>query len=85
MLTAAPSLEPGVPRVGYAISRAVGTAVARNRLRRRLRQAAGVVAPRLDPNRAYLIAAAKGAIDLTYREIEAAVAHLATELGREAA
>ncbi|HEY1739478.1 MAG TPA: ribonuclease P protein component, partial [Acidimicrobiia bacterium] len=36
-VAAAPSLEPGVARVGFAIGRGVGTAVDRNRLRRRLR------------------------------------------------
>jgi len=68
-LTVAPSLEPGVPRVGYAISRAVGNAVERNRLRRRLRHAMAELTPRLDPQSAYLIAAAKGACELTFGEL----------------
>ena len=83
-MTTAPSLEPGVPRVGYAISRGVGTAVARNRLRRRLRHAVVELAPRLDPECAYLIGATKGATELTYREIASLLGELVAGVGRPA-
>jgi ribonuclease P protein component len=79
-MTAAPSLDPGVPRIGYAIGRATGPAVVRNRLRRRLRAAAAAAGPNFDDTQAYLISATKGATSLTYREIEASVATLAREL-----
>jgi ribonuclease P protein component len=79
-MTAAASLEPGVPRVGYAIGRGVGTAVARNRLRRRLRHATAELTPALDSEGAYLIGAAKGADLLTYREICAALSELTAAL-----
>ena len=46
------------PRVAYATGRAVGAAVVRNRVRRRLRAAVRDQAPLLRPGRAYLIRAA---------------------------
>ena len=43
------------PRVGYAIGRRAGGAVARNKVRRRLRAATRVHAGELEPGRAYLV------------------------------
>ncbi|HAM01006.1 MAG TPA: ribonuclease P protein component, partial [Acidimicrobiaceae bacterium] len=48
------------PRIAYAVGRRAGTAVTRNRLRRRLRAAVGH-APRLAPG-AYLVAAGPEAV-----------------------
>lgn len=45
-------LEPGgasVPRIGFAVGRQLGTAVVRNRTRRRLREAARTLVPELGP------------------------------------
>lgn len=47
--------EAGPPRIAYAIPRRAGTAVARNRIRRRLRAAVDVLAPEISPG-AYLVA-----------------------------
>ncbi len=79
-ITVAPSLQPGIPRIGYTISRAVGPAVVRNRLRRQLRHAFASVAPRLDDQSAYLVSATRGATTLTYGELERLVGALAHEV-----
>ena len=50
-----PRSEP--PRVAYAVGRRVGGAVARNRVRRRLRAATRAHAGELEPGRAYLVGA----------------------------
>jgi ribonuclease P protein component len=51
-------------RVSYAVGRHVGPAVARNRVRRRLRS---LISERNLPNGQYLVAAHSGSIDATYR------------------
>ena len=84
-IVAAPSVDPGVPRVAYAIGRSVGNAVERNRLRRRLRSALPSVESRLRPDRAYLIGASKGAQSLTYREIVVILGQLTSDPGLAAA
>jgi ribonuclease P protein component len=47
--------EPGPPRLAYAVGRTVGSAVRRNRVRRRLRAVVAESAPRMAPG-AYLVA-----------------------------
>ncbi len=79
-MVSAPSLDPGVPRVAYAVGRGVGPAVQRNRLRRRLRSALVALEPRLGTDRAYLVGATKGANRLTYREITAHLDELTAAL-----
>lgn len=62
----------GPPRVAYAIGRSVGSAVVRNRIRRRLRV---IVAARVDdlaPG-AYLVAARREALSMPFTELEAKV------------
>ena len=60
------------PRVAYAIGRQVGSAVERNRLRRRLRAIIQTLAPQLQPG-AYLIGAAPEAAHLPFGELRAIV------------
>ncbi|HEX5268769.1 MAG TPA: ribonuclease P protein component [Acidimicrobiales bacterium] len=60
------------PRVAYAVGRRVGSAVRRNRLRRRLRAVVADLAPEMRPG-AYLVGAAPAAADLPYGELKAVV------------
>jgi ribonuclease P protein component len=59
-----PGLEP--PRVAFAIGRATGSAVQRNRLRRRLRE---LLRARIVPGGLYLIGAGPRACELTFDEL----------------
>jgi ribonuclease P protein component len=72
------------PRVAYAVGRPVGTAVARNRLRRRLRAVVAELAPAVAPG-AWLISAGPAAADLTYEELKASVAEALSALTNEPA
>ena len=62
-----PGSEP--PRVVYAIGRGVGTAVVRNRVRRRLRAATRAHRAELVPGHAYLVSTGPAAADRTYAEL----------------
>jgi ribonuclease P protein component len=57
------------PRVAYAVGRAVGTAVARNTVRRRLRAAVRELHDLLDVGCSYLVSARPGAADVAYGEL----------------
>jgi len=60
-------LEP--PRVAFSVSRSVGDAVTRNRVRRRLRAAVREHARTLEPGTAYLVGAAPGSADVPYAQL----------------
>ena len=60
------------PRVAYSVGRKVGTAVVRNRLKRRLRAIVADRAVRLAPG-AYLISAGPRAADLSFTDLRSAV------------
>ena len=62
-----PGSEP--PRVAYAIGRGVGTAVVRNRVRRRLRAATRAHRDQLEPGHAYLVSSGPAAATRTYAEL----------------
>ena len=62
-----PSSEP--PRVAYAVGRGVGGAVARNRVRRRLRAATRAAAGELVGGRAYLVSATAAAVTSSYDDL----------------
>jgi ribonuclease P protein component len=79
-VTYAPGAEPE-PRVAYAIGRRVGTAVVRNRVRRRLRAAIGTL-EELVPG-AYLVAAGPEAAGQTYEELREEVAEATTAASRD--
>jgi ribonuclease P protein component len=68
-MTRVASERGGPPRVAFAIGRPVGTAVTRNRLRRRLRALCREHASEFAPGHAYLIGARPGAGTATYREL----------------
>jgi len=67
---------PGPPRVAYAVGKQLGGAVVRNRLRRRLRAAAGEIAD-LAPG-AYLVRVAPEATGLSYDDLKAQVTRAMT-------
>lgn len=68
---ARPGEDP--PQVAYAIGRAVGSAVVRNRVRRRLRWALAQLPHNLPPG-AYLLAVSPGAATATAEELRADLA-----------
>lgn len=58
------------PRVGYTASRKVGSAVARNRARRRLRAAAAEVLPaHAKPGRDFVLIARKGTLTRPFNQL----------------
>ena len=61
-----------VPRVAYAVGKRVGSAVVRNRLRRRLRASVDSIAASL-PGGAYLVAAGPSATKMSFEELTAVV------------
>ena len=71
----------GPPRVAYAVGRRVGGAVARNRLRRRLRAVVAAAAPRLAPG-AYLVSAGPDLAALSPADLESLVTAAMVEASR---
>jgi ribonuclease P protein component len=69
---AQPDARPPLARVGYAVNRRCGNAVARNLLRRRLRAAVAQGPHGLEPG-AYLVTPRPEATQLTYSDLVAAV------------
>ncbi len=63
-------------RVGYASARAVGTAVKRNRIRRRLRAVLAEVQQRVRPGRRVVVLGKVGALDASWDELCRAVVSL---------
>jgi len=74
-----PGPEGEPPRLAFGIPRAVGTAVVRNRLRRRLRAVFAELAARVPPG-TYLIGADPAAATLDYGELRRTVSTALTEL-----
>ena len=60
-------------RVGFVISGKVGNAVARNRLRRRLREVLRARLDRVSPGGALVVRALPGAAELSYGELVAVI------------
>ncbi len=76
---AAPEAKCAGPRVGFTVSRRVGNAVVRNRVRRRLRAAAERVLPRARAGADYVLIGRQGTIARPFAEL---VADLETALAR---
>ena len=64
------------PRVAYAIGRRVGSAVDRNRIRRRLRAAVAACADDLAEGGAYLFDAERAVLSIGFNDLSVAVASL---------
>jgi len=65
--------NPEPPRVGFVVSRAVGPAVTRNRVRRRLRHLATQHLDRLPPGARVVVRALPRSAEATYAELDAAL------------
>jgi len=59
------------PRIGFVVSKAVGTAVIRNRVKRRLRHAAAQRLDRLAPGSLLVVRAQPSAAEASYQELVA--------------
>jgi ribonuclease P protein component len=68
--------DPGAPHVAYAVSRRVGGAVVRNRVRRRLRAAVRAHAGALDPGASYLFGAGREALTMPFDALQRCVGEL---------
>jgi len=64
------------PRVAYAVARHVGGAVARNRVRRRLRAAVRAHAGALDPGTSYLFGAGRETMTMPFETLDRCVGEL---------
>ena len=73
------------PRVAYAVGRTAGSAVARNRLRRRLRAAVHEERGALVPGTAYLVGASPGASELSFAQLRAELREALVRAGRKTA
>ncbi len=74
-----PDSDVDPPRVAFAIGRATGSAVDRNRLRRRLR---AVLRDCDVPPGWYLFGATRGACEHTFAELEASVRAIVSQVRR---
>jgi len=79
-LTVAPGVTSAT-RIGFVVSRKLGGAVCRNRVRRRLRAACSVRLADLAPAHDLVVVARSGAGSARYAEIDAAIEAALTEAG----
>jgi ribonuclease P protein component len=68
--------QPDGPRIGFTVPRAVGKAVVRNRIKRRLREAVRCHLDRLNPQWSIVINPRRKAFDAPLAEIEREVERL---------
>ncbi len=60
----------GVARIGFTVTKKLGNAVTRNRIRRRLKSAAAALAPEFaDPTCDYVVLARGAALDYAFQDI----------------
>ena len=70
--------------MAYAVSKRAGNAVVRNRIRRRLRAAAGHHEHELAPGAVYLIGGSAEVATMTFDDLTAALGALLARVGRDA-
>jgi ribonuclease P protein component len=68
--------QAGGPRVGFTVTRALGNAVVRNRIRRRLREAVRVFLDRLSPQCSIVINPRRKALDAPLVQIQREIERL---------
>jgi ribonuclease P protein component len=80
---ARPGGEAGEARVGFTVTKKVGGAVERNRIKRRLREAVRIT-PGLDlqPTHDYVIVARRAALEVSFASLTAALAAAVSKLHR---
>lgn len=67
-----PEGDPEAPRVGFTVSKKIGNAVVRNRVRRRLRAAVSALdRSQMRSGYDYVVIARTGAADRTYKDLKA--------------
>lgn len=71
----------GARRVGFSVSRKVGGAVERNRVRRRLREAVRALVPRLRRGADFVFVARNDSRQATFDELSGALAELLSRAG----
>jgi ribonuclease P protein component len=77
----AASPEPGPSRFGFVVGRRIGNAVTRNRVKRRLREVARSISPRVRPGFDLVFIARPQAVAASLAEIEAASVSLLDRAG----
>ncbi len=78
-----PDAPPGCPpRVGFTVSRKVGNAVVRNRVRRRLRELARLHSPCLSPSFDYVVIAYPAAAAADFARLRDELGDLLVRAGR---
>lgn len=81
----AATLDAGPVRVGFAVSRAVGVAVVRNRVKRRLRHAVREHLSALSPGSLIVVRALPAAAGASYAELQADLDRCLNRIGQEGA
>lgn len=64
------------PRIGFTITKKVGNAVTRNKIKRRLREINREHFLKLKPGYDYVLVVKKVAVDLSYKELESSFIHV---------
>lgn len=79
-----PESEDSAPRLGFTTSKKLGNAVRRNRIRRRLREAARLaLAAHALPNQDYVLIGRPAAADIDFVELQKELAEAMRKLHRQ--
>jgi ribonuclease P protein component len=75
--------ETGRPaRFGFTVTKKIGNAVVRNRIRRRLREAAKLAGPSAEPGTDYVLVGRRAALSLEFDRLVADLLHGITQLSK---